>query len=283
MRDFEGRVAVVTGAASGMGRAFAERFAAEGMKIVLADVEEDALGSAVEELRRAEYDVVGVLTDVSSAAAVEELARTALETYGRINVVCNNAGVGGGGRALLWEASPNDWQWVMGVNFWGVVHGIRTFVPIMLRQGDEGHIVNTASIAGLVPGSGIYGISKHAVVAMSESLRLQLTMANASIGVSVLCPGWVQTRILDSERNRPERLRGPSNAEPTAEEQARREMAQQAIAQGMPPADVADMVLAAVRDDRFYIVTHGEFDDVIRSRFEDILERRNPVPRMPGA
>jgi NAD(P)-dependent dehydrogenase (short-subunit alcohol dehydrogenase family) len=170
MQEFEGKVAVVTGAASGMGLAFAERFAQEGMKVVLADVEEQALEAAVQELRRKETDVLGVVTNVSDAGAVDRLASRTLETYGKVHVVCNNAGVALHTGQGVWEHSLNDWQWLMGVNFWGVLHGIRTFVPVMLAQDEDAHIVNTSSLAGLVAGSGAYGATKHAVVSLSESL-----------------------------------------------------------------------------------------------------------------
>jgi NAD(P)-dependent dehydrogenase (short-subunit alcohol dehydrogenase family) len=277
MREFSGRVAVVTGAASGMGRAFAERFAAEGMRVVLADVEERALDAAVSELRLRERDVIGVVTDVSDPAAVERLRDEALDAYGAIHLVCNNAGVlarsdlppsqdgFGGGGLRLWEQPLEEFTWTFGVNLWGVVHGIRTFVPVLLEQ-EEGHLVNTASVAGLTTGAylGIYTATKHAVVALTEALALQL--ADTSVGVSVLCPGAVRTRIAVADRNQPGHERELAEDE-TAD----------LMSEAMDPADVAQQVFEAVRDDRFYILTHGDdFDGAVRTRMEAILERRNP-------
>jgi NAD(P)-dependent dehydrogenase (short-subunit alcohol dehydrogenase family) len=277
MREFQGRVAVVTGAASGMGRAFAERFAAEGMRVVLADVEERALDVAVSELRQQERDVIGVVTDVSDASAVERLRDEALEAYGAIHLVCNNAGVlarsdlppseDGVGQGLrLWEQPLEEFTWTFGVNLWGVVHGIRTFVPVLLEQ-EEGHVVNTASVAAVMTGErlGIYTATKHAVLAVSETLARQLE--DTSVGVSALCPGAVRTRITRADRNQPgyEHDLAPGEAERLMEG-------------GMDPTEVAQMVLDAVRDDRFYIFTHGEeYDEPLRRRTAGILERRNPT------
>src|SRR3990172_1689938 len=185
MKEFRDRVAVVTGAASGIGRALADRFGAEGMKVVLADVEEAALRQAEAELREKGVDVLGVRTDVSKPEELEKLAQQTLDAFGAVHVVCNNAGVAGAW-GPTWANTLDDWNWIMGVNLWGVIHGVRTFVPIMLEQGDEGHVVNTASLAGLMPGRGIYGVTKQAVVALSESLYNDLKVADAKIGVSVL-------------------------------------------------------------------------------------------------
>ena len=215
MKDFRDRVAVVTGAASGIGRALADRFAAEGMKVVLADVEEKALRLAEAEFREKGVDVLGVQTDVSKPDEIEKLAQETLDAFGAVHIVCNNAGVAGAwGQA--WANTLDDWNWIIGVNLWGVIHGVRTFLPIMLEQGDEGHIVNTASLAGLMPGRGIYGVTKQAVVALSESIYNDLKVADAKIGVSVLCPGWVNTNIIDAGRNRPAELARTVDAIPDA-------------------------------------------------------------------
>lgn len=287
MREFDGRVAVVTGAASGMGKAFAERFALEGMKVVLADFEKEALDATVLAFKQREFDVIGVLADVSSAAAVEKLADEAFATYGKVHILCNNAGVvtdaelgrlGFEGKADLWEQPLSDWQWTFGVNFWGVVHGIRAFVPRMLAQDEPGHIVSTSSIAGLTSGAGlpIYGASKHAVVRISEALHLQLAERDSKIKVSVLCPGGVRTRIALASRNRPDDLQEgerPARAELESREER---WTSQAGARGMEPAEVATRVLTAIRDEQFYILTHDEYDGRIRERMEAILARRNP-------
>ena len=209
MEAFQGKVAVVTGAASGIGRALAERCAQEGMKVVLADIEEPALLQANRELAAQGAETLAVPTDVSQAGDVETLARKAFETYKAVHLLCNNAGVGGGKTA--WESTLADWEWVLGVNLWGVIHGIHFFVPRMLEQQSEGHIVNTASMAGLIygPGQSSYKVSKHGVVSLSETLYYELALQGASLKVSVLCPGYVNTNVLDSQRNRPARLQNP--------------------------------------------------------------------------
>lgn len=277
MKEFKDKVAVVTGAASGIGRAMAERFAAEGMKVVLADVEEGALAQAEAEMREKSETVLSVLTDVSKGADVERLAQETLNAFGAVHVLCNNAGVSDRG-GPIWQKKLADWEWVMGANLWGVIHGVRVFVPIMLEQGDEGHVVNTASVAGLMAGGGnIYGVTKHAVVSLSESLYLELQAADAKISASVLCPGWVDTRIIDAERNRPSELANPAQEEdPTVTETW--EVVRGLLASGLSPDTVADDVFNAIRDDQFYILTHPEMTTpMVETRMKNILEGRNPT------
>jgi NAD(P)-dependent dehydrogenase (short-subunit alcohol dehydrogenase family) len=274
MREFEGKVAVITGAASGMGRAYAERFAAEGMKVVLADIEEAALKTAVRELRRQERDVIGVVCDVSKSEDVEDVANKALSAYGKIHLVCNNAGVEGYLRGPLWEATDKDWQWTFGVNFLGVVNGMRTFLPIMLAQDEEGWMVNTASTMGLVFGGNMYGITKHAVVALTETLYGQLKQREAKVGVSVLCPGLVNTQIFYGFRNRPEELRN---------EDEKLEFRGPDLTQAMPPSQVAETVLQAVRDEQFYILTDHDWDERMERRWQNIRTRTNPPLYGPNA
>jgi NAD(P)-dependent dehydrogenase (short-subunit alcohol dehydrogenase family) len=279
MRDFEGKVAVVTGGASGMGLGMATRFAEQGMKVVLADVEEPALEAAVTRLRQAEHDVIGVVTDVSKVESVEALAQKTLQQYGKVHVLCNNAGVGGGGGSVIWESTLKDWQWTLGVNLWGVIYGIHTFVPIMLEQDEEGHVVNTASMAGLTPSNRPYSISKHGVVSLSEALHEGLRERGAKVHASVLCPGVVNTSIMFSTRNRPAELHNSAGATP-GERELRRSAAVHKYAEehGLDPLEVGDRVVDAIRNEQFWILTHEEYDDVIRTRVEDILARRNPTP-----
>ncbi len=278
MKEFNDKVAVVTGAASGIGRALAERFAAEHMKVVLADVEEETLAKVEAEMKADGANVLAVPTDVSRAGDVEALAQRAFGAFGAVHVLCNNAGVAVGG--VSWQQTVKDWEWILGVNLWGVIHGIRAFVPAMLDQDTEGHIVNTASGAGLHtrPWLSMYCATKHAVVALSESLHHELALTGAKLKVSVLCPAVVNTRIGESERNRPAELRdvGASQAgSPQMEvmEQAFRQL----LATGLSPEQVAEAVFQAVRDESFYIVTHPETKDRVRARMTDIEEGRNPT------
>ncbi|MBV9169851.1 MAG: SDR family NAD(P)-dependent oxidoreductase [Chloroflexi bacterium] len=283
MRELNGKVAVITGGASGMGRAFARRFAREGMRMVVADVAADALEQLTRELKSAGHDAIGVLTDVSRAEAVEHLARVTLDTYGGVHLLCNNAGVSGGrGHArfhvyadppAIWEATLNDWQWITGVNYWGVAHGIRVFVPIMLQQNEDGHIVNTASISGLVPGGNVYGATKHAVVSMSESLRMDLQRRGAwgRLGVTCLCPTLINTDIYTGWRHRPEALRD----EEPAPSEAELERLRGVYATGLPPEHVADLLLEAVLQNEFYVIPNHSVDTRIRERMEEILNRRD--------
>jgi len=277
MKDFQDKVAVVTGAASGIGQALAEKSAALGMKVVLADVEEPALKQVEEELKTSGALVLAVQTDVSKATDVQRLAKLAFETYGGVHLLFNNAGVSAG--TTLWESSLTDWQWVLGVNLWGVIHGVHAFVPPMLAQDSEGHIVNTASMAGVVssPG-GIYPVTKHAVVALSETLYHELTLTGAKLKVSVLCPGFVNTRILEAARNRPAELQNePAQRKASPQEEAVLQLIRQAVQAGMPPAHVADIVFQAIRDEKFYILSHPEWKEAIRTRMEDLLQERNPT------
>lgn len=278
MREFDGKVAVVTGAASGIGFGLASRFAQEGMKVVLADVEDDALDAAVQTLRQQERDVIGVRTDVSKAADVEALARRTLEQYGKVHILCNNAGVAAGAPST-WEYTASDWEWVLGVNLMGVVHGVRVFTPIMLDQDEEGHIVNTSSVWGLVSRGGtLYGVSKFGVTRLTEGLYYDLQAKNAKVSCSVLCPGAIATKIAVSARNRPSHLQAAEPADDlSAERQAETVARWQEF--GMPPAEVAELVLDAIREQRFYILTHPGVLDGVRVRMEDILEQRNPSPR----
>lgn len=278
MKDFQDKVAVVTGAASGIGRGMAEKFAAEGMKVVLADVEEEPLRAVESELRGRDARVLAVLTDVSQSAQVEELARRAFDEFGAVHVLCNNAGVGGGG-GRVWELTENDWRWTLGVNLWGVIHGLRAFVPRMIAQQSEGHIVNTASVFGLYSGGPApYGVSKFGVTRISESLFYDLKEAGSSLRCSVLCPGMIATRITESGRNRPGALQNEQDAA------TRRQMEDQSRAvtaifqeRGMPPAQVGDIVVEAIRAERFYILTHPDaVKGQVRARMEAILDEGDP-------
>jgi NAD(P)-dependent dehydrogenase (short-subunit alcohol dehydrogenase family) len=273
MQALTGKVAVVTGGASGIGRAMADRFAREGMKIVLADIEEPALSNAASELTAAGAQVIAVRTDVSKSDQVDSLADAAYQRFGAVHVLCNNAGVAPEG-APVWMRSLDTWHWLLGVNLYGVIHGIRSFVPRMLAQGEEGHVVNTASIAGLSAGPmiGPYFVSKHAVVSLSETLYLDLKLANAKLGVSVLCPAFVKTNIGESARNRPSEIAGDGFS--SAEFHA---MVRAMIESGIPASAVADQVVDAILKDQFWILTHPESKAMVRDRMTAILEGANPA------
>jgi NAD(P)-dependent dehydrogenase (short-subunit alcohol dehydrogenase family) len=278
VKSFKDRVAVVTGAASGIGLALAERFAAEGMKVVMADVETAALAKAAEGLKRKTPAVLATRVDVSQPKDVERLARETYAAFGAAHVVCNNAGVAVIGAAH--EHTLADWQWVINVNLWGVIHGVRAFLPRMLAGGDEGHIVNTASMAGLTtaPFMSVYDVTKHGVVALSESMYKELAVTGAPIGVSVVCPGLIDTNIMRSSRNRPEELAEEGKAGPMA--QAFGQALADRLAGGYPPSEVAEQVLQGIRDGRFYIVpAQPEVKGAIAIRAQDLIELRNPTPR----
>src|SRR3970040_448414 len=279
MKDLKGKVAVVTGAASGIGRAMAGGFAAEGMKVVLADIEEGALAAAEGEMKAKGATVASKRTDVSRGEDVEALARFTVDTFGAVHVACNNAGVGVGG--VTWQQTVKDWEWVLGVNLWGVIHGIRAFVPIMLQQRAEWHVVDTACGAGLHtrPWLAMYCASKHAVVALSESLYHELSLTGSKIKVSVLCPATVNTRIGESERNRPDILRDAGETGVPAQQMQAMEQAFRALlATGLPPEQVADAVVGAIRDERFYIITPEEMKDQVSTRLGDIIGGGGPTP-----
>ena len=280
MQEFSGRVAVVTGGASGIGLSMARAFAARSMRIVLADIERDALDDAVTSLTAEGAEVIGVPCDVRLPDQVDRVRDEAVDAFGAVHVVCNNAGVGTGG--AMESLSLNDWSWALGVNLQGVVHGISTFLPL-LKEQDEGHIVNTASVAGLfaAPFMGPYNASKFAVVAISETLYHELALAGSSVGVSVLCPAWVATGIADSERNRPHDLRNPQSEDADAAADGMRQLLQGVIAGGMSPADVADQVVDAIEERTFYILTHDDSRDAVRARLEAILDGGPPPFVMP--
>lgn len=277
MEQLADRVAVVTGAASGLGRALAQALASEGMHVVAADVDRSGLEETVASLAPG-VDAVAVPTDVADAGAVEALAEAAYGRFGAVHVVCNNAGVHAAG--TIWEATLADWEWCFGVNMWGVVHGIRSFVPRMIAGGDEGHIVNTASMAGLVAGGriaksrlGIYAATKHAVVAITESLLAELTMDGSRLGASVLCPSGIRTRIWDAGRNRPEHLRNDESSE----EAARLEEALRlGVEVGRSPSEVANMVVDAIRRRVPYIFTEEHSPDAVLRHTTARIELRMP-------
>jgi NAD(P)-dependent dehydrogenase (short-subunit alcohol dehydrogenase family) len=279
VKDLNGKVAVVTGGASGIGYALARRFASEGARVVIGDVEASALERAVAELRGDGARAEGVVTDVTDPAQMQALADTAVQHFGGVHVFCNNAGVGAGG--LSWEMPLSTWEWVVGVDLWGVIHGVRTFVPLLIEQS-EGYIVNTASVAGLVaaPFMGPYNASKHAVVGISETLHRELELMAPHVKVSVLCPGWVNTKIAESARNRPEHLQEGSDADGDVAS-----VLQGFIDKGMPPEDVAGKVVDAMREERFWILTHdGEGDqwvNGVNARLRSLEARSNPQSFLP--
>lgn len=277
MKNLSDRVAVITGAASGMGAAMAWRFARAGMKIVVSDIDGDAAAATRDALVAAGHDAIAVRTDVASADDVDRLADAAYAHYGAVHLLCNNAGVVPGGRhRLVWEYPLEDWKWSLDVNLFGAVHGIRSFIPRMLAQNVEGHVVTTASVAGLVSGAGSvpYSAAKHAVVRVTEALYAGLRERGAPIGVTVLCPGLVNTRIYESERNRPAELR--TTAGPAEESPELKAIAERLYADAISPEAVAELVHGAVLDNRLYVLTTESFDASIRDRLEAILERRNP-------
>jgi NAD(P)-dependent dehydrogenase (short-subunit alcohol dehydrogenase family) len=258
------RVAVVTGGASGIGLGMARALAGAGAKLVLADIEQEPLEAAARGLADDGADVVGVVCDVADPKSVDRLRDETLSAFGAVHVLCNNAGVGGDSTSAIWEQPAGEWDWVMGVNLRGVIHGIQRFMPLMVEQG-----------------AGIYGVTKHAVVALSESIYRDVQMRGLPIGVSVLCPGWVNTRIMESGRNRPEAPR-PAEAAPNPMLQQFFDAFAEQVRNGMDPDEVGRLVVAAIEEERFYVLPH-RWEEMIRNRLEHILEGKNPVPIMaPG-
>ena len=276
MRDFAGKTAFVTGGAAGIGLALGRAFAQSGMKVMLADIETDALQAAVKNLREISPDISGTICDVADAASVERAAQAAFDAFGNVHVVCNNAGVAAGGG--IDHISLDNWRWVIDVNLMGVLHGIKSFLPHIRAHGEGGHIVNTASMAGMQGGLGLspYGASKFAVVSMSEGLNLQLKPHG--IGVSVLCPSYVRTRIGESGRNRPERYGQSQPLDPASPAAAMVAAIAENIQAGLDPAFVAARVLAAIREDQLYVFTHQGMRAEVEGRFAAILAAMDTVP-----
>ena len=280
MKNFQDKVVVITGGASGLGREFANKAAQLGMKLVLADVQQDNLDQARSELEAGGASVLAMLCDVRKGEQVQALADATMARYGAVHLVFNNAGVGSGG--LIWENSVADWEWVLGVNLWGVVHGVRTFTKLMLECASrdpqfEGHIVNTASMAGLLnaPTMGVYNVSKHAVVSLSETLYHDLQLVDAPIGASVLCPYFVPTGISQSHRNRPSDVAMTEGA--TASQKAAQAMTVKAVESGKVSAsDVAQLTFDAIREGKFYIYSHPQALGGVAERMQDIVQQSNP-------
>ncbi len=286
MKDFKSKVAVITGAASGFGREFAFCGARQGMRLVLADLQQDRLDEVKAKLEAQGTQVLAMRCDVRKAAQVQALADAAMDRFGTVHMVFNNAGVGAGG--LIWEHSIADWEWVLGVNLWGVIHGVRVFTPLMLEcakneEHYEGHITNTASFAGLLnaPNLGIYNVSKHAAVSLSETLYHDLQLIQAPIGVSVLCPYFVPTGISQSHHNRPDDVK--ENAELTTSQLAARTVVDKAVSAGkVTAAEVAEISFDAIKEGRFYIYSHPHALASVRTRMDDIIEQRNPTDPYEG-
>lgn len=281
MKVFKDKVAVVTGAASGMGLAFAHRFAEEGMNVVAADIESEPLAMAEAALKAKGGKVLAVKTNVMSEDDINRLADRAFETFGNVHILCNNAGVAATAATLRsrpWESPLSDWEWTWGVNFMGVLYGIRAFIPRMLENGEEGHIVNTASMAGLLTGANPYNISKHSVVCLTEGIYKEFKGMGAKLSASVLCPGLIKTAILEAERNRPPEFGSTDLSKQRPELQQFSAFFKAALDAGYEPEEVARQVFEAIRDDRFYIFPAQEnVLASVKTRMEDIINQRNPT------
>ncbi len=274
MKEFQGKVAVITGAASGIGYGIAKKCINEGMKVVIADVLEEELKQREQELKNLNGNVLSIVTDVSKASDVERLAQKTYETYNEVNLLFNNAGVSPE-RTLLWEHSLNDWKWILNVNLWGVIHGITFFVPKMLEQNTEAHVINTASIMGLIRAGDLYGITKHAVVAVSEALMAHLAPKTKLIKVNVLCPSFVRSNILESEEIRPENLKNdPSEIILHPEMEQNKNWMREQNKKGVSPEECAEIVFQAIRDEVFYVFSDKSVASInpIKQRFRKILK-----------
>lgn len=281
MESLSEKTAVVTGAASGMGLAFAQRFARAGMNVVLADVEAPKLDEAVASVTALGAEAIGVVTDVTDGDAVDRLRDAAIERFGRVHVLCNNAGVAGNGPSGGNFVNEAEWRWVLEVNLWGVIHGHRAFLPHLVEHGD-GHIVNTASMAGHFPGHSAYSASKWAVVAITEGLFHDPRLKAAGVGVSCLCPGWVNTAIMDSARNRPEWAAPSHGVEATPMEEMMAAFVRDQIRSGMEPAAVADLVHDAILANRLWVFTDMQMVQALEPRFKAVLAAENPPERTFG-
>jgi len=276
MQELKGKVAVITGAAEGIGKAIAVAAAAEGMRLVLADISDTLLNNTVQELRQTGAEVIGVVTDVAKESDIQTLADQAYAQFGHVHLLVNNAGVAFAKSA--WETTAKDWEWIMGINLYGITHALRIFIPRMLASDEVAHIVNTASVAGLIaePALAAYNVSKFGVVALSESLHHDLSLRKSKIGVSVLCPSWVKTRIIDAERNRKTEDRIQADQLEKLSQKTGAAI-NKAVEAGISPQQVASDVITAVKANTFYILTHPETKAAVAIRSEDILQGRPPT------
>ena len=272
MKEFKGKTAVVTGAASGIGYALAKRFAQEKMNVVLADIEQDALDAAVTKISNLGVEAVGIAVDVMDKNSVQSLTKQSIDAFGNIHILCNNAGVAPPAiDEAIWDHDMSDWDWVMGVNFYGVLYGIQSFLPHMIEHQEEGHVLNTVSMAGILGLEGSYGVSKFAALSLSEGLFQSLKKINSKIGASVLCPGFVATNIIDSQRNRPEHLSSGKKSNFLL-----KQLASSVLKRGKKPDEIATRAIEAIQANNFYILPHPVYDERVKDRYERILARTEP-------
>ena len=272
MKEFKGKTVVVTGAASGIGYALAERFAQEKMNVVLADIEQDALDAAVTKISNLGVEAVGIAVDVMDKNSVQSLTKQSIDAFGNIHILCNNAGVAPPAiDEAIWDHDMSDWDWVMGVNFYGVLYGIQSFLPHMIEHQEEGHVLNTVSMAGILGLEGSYGVSKFAALSLSEGLFQSLKKINSKIGVSVLCPGFVATNIIDSQRNRPEHLASDKKSNFLL-----KQLASSVLKRGKKPDEIATRAIESIQANNFYILPHPIYDERVKDRYERILARTEP-------